>query len=339
MSNVTFAEKMQKIDRRILYIILIIATSGMLFVPVTIPAKPDTSSAAAYVTLAELDNTKPVLIQSDWTQSTRGENMGHTEALLRILMSRNIKFVMQSLADPQAPQVFRDTMRVINDERRDAGLTTYEKGVDWIDLGYFSNAEASTQAIKNNVRTAWSGRKTKTPTGEEVDIFRSPLLEDVNRVEDFSAIILITASNTIDIAIQRLSGQLPILCFCTGVMGPQILPYYQSGQVSGVAIGLKGVYDMESMMDGGVNWEDPETQKTNRLSDLKASIPDLAALVNEDIPNFESPPDGAEYGTTKTFGRGQAYYAALHAALILMILAVIIGNVGMQLSKKKGGRR
>ncbi len=339
MSNVSFAEKMQKIDRRILYVILLLATSGMLFVPVTIPAKPDTSSAAAYITLAELDPNKPVLIQSDWTQSTRGENMGHTEALLRILMSRNIKFVMQSLADPQAPQVFRDTMRTINDERREAGLTTYEKGVDWIDLGYFSNAEASTQAIKNNIRTAWKGRKTKTPTGEEIDIFRSPLLEDVNRIEDFSSIILITASNTIDIAIQRLSGQLPILCFCTGVMGPQILPYYQSNQVSGVAIGLKGVYDMESMMDGGVNWEDPDTTKTIAVGELKSSVKDLKSIVADDMPSLESPPGDSQYGTTKTFGRGQAYYAALHAALILMILAVIIGNVGMQLAKKKGGRR
>lgn len=319
MSQRTFADKLQSIDRRVLYLILIVVTAlPLVLFKVTIPAPADSSSAASYYAVMQMPDDRPVILQSDWTQSTRGENMGHTEAVLRTLMSRNIKFVMQSMADPQAPQVFRDVMRSINAERVAAGLPIYEKGRDWVDLGYFANAENQSQAMKNDIRTAWKGRKTFTPEGQEIDIFQTELLRNVRSIDDFGGMIIITASQTIDIAIQRLWDRVDIVCFCTGVMGPQILPYFQSGQVKGVAVGLKGVFDMENMMTNGLNTGEEGSAKSDGFP--------------KSMPRLEVP-EGMQ-----TLGKGQAYYLALHAALILLILAVVIGNVGMALGKKRGGR-
>jgi hypothetical protein len=41
-------------------------------------------------------------------------------------------------------------------------------------------------------------------------------------------------------------------------------------------------------------------------------------------------------GKVPTLDNGAKYYPTLHLALVLMILAVIIGNVGMFMSKKRG---
>jgi hypothetical protein len=322
--NISIWEKMQSFDRRWLYLVLIVLVTFGLFVSPDIPAQPDESSVGLYVTLDGLDENDTILIQSDWTNSTRGETLGHLEALLRTVMAKRIKFVMYTFADPQAPQVSRDALRRLNDELPED--KRYKLGIDYLELGYFPNAEGATQSLGNNIRTFWEGRKTRVEGngGDEMDIFRTPVLENIQKLEDCGMICVVTPSNTIDIAVERLSGKLPICCMCTGVVGPQILPYYNAGQVAGLAIGLKGVYDMEMMMAGGLNLDKadyPNSVRSDKYSENKA-LPVVSPIEGK---------SSADY----SLGRGKKYYAALNIALALMVLAVIAGNIGMYAAKRR----
>jgi hypothetical protein len=309
-------DKMQAIDRRVLYGILIVLTALSLFIKTEIPVNPDASSKDLYAALMRAPVEKPVLIQSDWTNSTRGESAGHMEALLRILMGRDIRFVIYSLADPQAPQVARDTMLRINAERKEQGLKVYEPWVDYLDLGYFPNAEGHANAMANNLRTAWGGKKERDERGVDRDIFTSPVLSSVRVVGDASMIVVVSASNTIDIAVERLYGQVPLAFMVTGVMGPNALPYHQAGQVIGMGVGLKGVYDVEYMMKYGLNYTDADGK-------VKVEYSKAQDVVIEPI------------STGTTFDRGARYFLPLHVALGLMILAIILGNVAMLASRNK----
>lgn len=315
-----FWEKMQAIDRRILYFILIVATTIGVFINVEVPAVPDKPARDFYAKFTAIDPKETVLLQSDFTLSTRGENLGHLEAILRLLMARDQKFVVYALADPQAPQVARDAIRDINLERKRAGQKTFVRGVDYLDLGYFPNAEGTTQAMGTDLRSVWGGRKTKLPDGNEVGIFDSEPLKGINRIEDLGAIVYVTASNTIDTGIQRLTGKIPIFCMCTGVVGPTILPYYQSQQVLGLASGLKGVYDMELLMRYGINLP---KEGTNKIANPDDQIQGTVAPLENSV----------------TLGRGKKYFAALNIALGLLVLAVVLGNIAMFASKKQGGKR
>jgi hypothetical protein len=312
----SFWDKAQAIDRRVLYAVLILCTAVSLFFKTEIPVNPDESSKDLYVTLMTMDPQKTVLIESDWTNSTRGESAGHFEALMRILMNRDIKFVVYAIADPQAPQVARDAMRRILDERKAQGLREYKIWTDYLDLGYFPNAEGHLQAVGNNIRTAWGGRKEFDETGKEREVFESPVLSGVRSVGDASLLVVVSASSTVDIAVERLYGKVPLGFMVTGVMGPNALPYYQARQIVGMAVGLKGVYDVEYMMKYGVNYvaEGQERPKVKHKDD--------AVLI-------------APVTTGTTFGRGASYFLPLHVALTLMILAIIVGNVAMFASRKK----
>lgn len=309
-------EALQNVDRRILYLILLVLTSIGVMVPRELPVEPDSSSVHVYITFMEMDPTKPVLLQSDWTNSTRGENQAHLEATLRIFMSRGIRFILYTLADPQAPQVARNVINMINAERAGQNLSTYQPWVDYLDLGFFPNAEGQAMAMRNNIRTAWANRRAADTDGVMRDIFESPVLQGVRDVEDFGLLALITASATSDVLVERLSDKLPITIQCTGVMGPQILPYVQAGQVEGVSVGLKGGYDVEYMMNYGVNYPDEN-------GDIKVRFP---AHIGQVPPITE--------GTT--LARGTSYYLTLHIALILLILAVAVGNLGMAVQKRRG---
>jgi len=301
----TLGEKLQSLPKPALYLVLIVLTSLPLFVNITIPNKEARPSANFYTMVTgtddpnfpnfttHIDPSKPVLIQTDWTTSTRGESAGQFKSLMRILMTSKIKFCFYSAGDPQAPQVALEYIRQINEERKKEGFPEYQRWNDYVDAGYFPGAEAICNAIQNNFGTAFKNVSDKDAEGDMSNVFQSPVLKGVTKVSDFSCMILVTGSNTSNIAIERIKA-VPMIMMVTGVMGPETQVYYDSGQLKGLVTGLKGLYDMESLMAKD--------------------------------PNFK--------GMT-TLDNGAKYYPTLHLALILMILAVVIGNIGMFMSKRR----
>lgn len=303
----TLGEKLQSINRSTLFLILILATSVPLFFPVALPNRTDAPAQDLYQKLMTLPEGSTVLVQSDWTQSTRGESGGQFNALMRILMRRHIKACIYTAADPQAPEVARNAILDLNKQQADAGLPPYSEWNDWVHLGFFPSAEGTSVSIGNDVRKAFAGKKASPPTGAKEDVFQSPVLKDIRTVRDFPLMVLVTASNTSNVAIERLYGKVPLAMMVTGVMGPETQVYYDSHQLVGLSKGLKGVYDLENMMEDGA------TIGGQKFPPFKGK-----GMINHDL--------------------GTLYYPTLHAALLLLILAVIIGNVGMFMSRKRSSQ-
>lgn len=298
----TFAERLQSVSRHSLFLVLLVVTTIPLWLPFKVPNEPDLPTKRLYAALMSVPEGSTVLIESDWTISTRGESAGQFKALMRILMRRKIKACVYTAADPQAPKVARDVMRTLNEERKRMNLPPYEEWKDWVHLGYFPSAEATELAIAANIRTAFAGRKSVPPGGTPTDVFRSPVMEHIRSIKDIPLFALVTASNTSNIVVERLTGAVPLAFMVTGVMGPETQVYFDSKQLIGLSKGLKGVYDLEGMMENGVTV------------------------------------DGKHYDGFKgmtNYDQGALYYPALHAALVLLILAVVLGNVGMYLSRRK----
>ncbi|MBN9500860.1 MAG: hypothetical protein BGO01_00870 [Armatimonadetes bacterium 55-13] len=318
----TLGEKMQSLSKNMLYLVLVAVISiPLLFMKgCQVPGKPEEPTIELFYRLMTIPEGSTVLLSSDWTNSTRGESAGQFEALMRILMRRNVKVCIFTSADPQAPQVARDEMLVLNAERVKEGEKPYEQWNDYLVLGYFPNAEGTLNAIRANVRKAFAGRK-KLPPGETNprDVFESPVLQNIQKVEDFSMVVVVTASKTSNITLERLSDKISaqgkLAMMVTGVMGPETQVYYSSGQLSGLSKGLKGVFELEQMMEKGLNY--PSF--------------DEAPIRYE---KYKDKPLQGFPGKTNA-GKGTAYYPTLHFALGLLIVAVIVGNIGMALSRRR----
>jgi hypothetical protein len=293
----SLGEKLQSLPKPVLYTILILVTSIPQFFPVPLPNKSSQSSVDVFNLLTTIPEDQPVLIGSDWTNSTRGESGGLFKSMVRILMRRNIKFAIYTTADPQAPQVAKDVIRLLNEERKAKGQKPYELWNDWVSVGYFANPEGTANSINNNVRAAFADKKSPDSSGAMKPVMDSPVLANVKQVSDFSLLALVTASNTSNVTIERVT-KTPLIMGVTGVMGPETQVYYESGQLKGLAVGLKGCYDLETMM--AKRWPGKE-------------------FVNMD--------------------NGAKYYPTLHLALLLLILAVVAGNVGMFMTRKRTVQR
>jgi hypothetical protein len=287
----TIGEKLQSLPKFWLYCILILATSIPLFFTIPIPNKTLSEARAFYQTVDSFPEGSTVLVASDWTNSTRGESAGEFKALLRMLMRKKVKIAVYTTADPQAPQVAKDVIVRINEERKAAGEEVYRPWVDFVSVGYFPNAEGAANGIQNDVRAFFADKKDFTPEGRLTSVLQSPVLANIKSVSDFPAVVIVTGSKTSNITIERIT-KTPILLMVTGVMGPESLVYYASGQVKGLVSGLKGVYDVETLM---------QTQWPN----------------------------------SKNLDNGALYLPALHLAILLLIVMVVIGNVGMFMSRKR----
>jgi hypothetical protein len=293
--TLSIGERLQALPRGALYLILALACSVPLFFSIPVPNAPTQAARDLFDALNSVPEGSTVLVASDWTNSTRGESGGQFEALVRILTRKKVKFAVYTTADPQAPEVARDVIIDVNQDEKAHGQPGCERWNDWVSLGFFPNAEGTANAIASDPTKAFGDRKDIAPDGAKRSVLQSPVLKNIKSLTDFKMLIVLTASATSTVTIERLSNKgLPLGMLVTGVMTPETQVYYQSGQLVGLSGGLKGVYDLETLMND----------------------------------TFKQP------GITN-YGKGQRYYPALHFALALMILAVIIGNVGQALTRRR----
>ena len=290
--NRSFAARLQAIPKQWIYAVLMLCASLPLFFSVKVPNVPVESSVDFYDNLMALKAGDRVLLQCDWTNSTRGESGGEAQALLRILMRRGVKFAIFSIGDPQSPQVMRDAVALIAAEEGEAGRYRYRSYEDYVVAGFFPNGEGTMTAVEGSILKAFAGKQDVPPGGEATDIRNSPVFRGIDGVEDFKYLIAIVSTNTSRVTIERVR-KVPLMFMTTGVMVPEAQNNYTSGQLKGLVGGVKGVFDLETLMEKG-------------------------------FPGM------------RNAGMGTAYYPTLHACLLLLILAVLVGNVGMLLARREG---
>jgi hypothetical protein len=313
----SLGEALQSVNRSVLYLVLFVVVSGSLILSelktIDIPAHTDKWTMDAYTILR---NGPPpgrqdvVILDSGFTNSTRGENGGQMEATLRILMRSGSKFAVVSTVEAQCPEIAQRTIDRINLERKKADQKEYRVWEDYVVLGYFPDALTMLQTVQQSIRDAWKNRTTKDATGKERDVFDSPVLKDIRKIEDVKAYVTIAASNAMPVIVARIGKQVPVISMVTGVMYPEQLNYYRSGQLKGLINGLSGCVELEGLMEKGI--------------DSKGEVGGKA----------EGTPKAAPFPGMKNLARGNSYYLALHAALILLILAIAVGNIGMALVKR-----
>lgn len=307
--------KFKGIPKYAVYLLLVTFASVPLFFNIPVPNKPVDPSAGSFKALMSLQKGDTVLLGTDWTGSTRGESKAELIAILRILMRKEVKFCLWSSADPQSPRCAQDVITEVNDMMSKEGSRPYKRWEDWVQAGYYPNSDVAINNVGQDVKKMFSTKRDTDPSGKLRPIFESPVLQNIQKVQDFKLVIDVTASKTSDFHVQFISSKgVPLMFAVTGVMVPETQVYYNSGQIVGFLGGLKGVYDMEGMMEKGLNVPGP---------DGKPAV--VSEKITDKIEGFPGKPNT---------GNGTKYYPTLHFALLLMIVLIIIGNVEMAMARK-----
>lgn len=270
------------LDRRILYLLMMILVGWQILAPIEAKNVVSTKTQDLFDMIEAMNPGDVVLIQSDWTFSTRGESRSQFQALVRHLMRKQIKIILTSI-DPQALEV---AQLHIEEIAKEPGSNNYEINRDYIVGGFFPEATTYVMSFVNDIRKELKAK----------GVLDTPVMQNINDISDCKAVILVTASASINIWYQRLRNKTKLALFCTAVMSAENIPYYASRQLAGLAIGAKGAFDYETLLEE--KYGDQPTYK-----------------------NLEA---------------GKRYMGPLAFALMLLIVAVIFGNIAMFMVRKGG---
>lgn len=242
-----FFDLMQNIDRRFLYVLLAVTISIPFVFATPVPPAAVLPQARGFYETFEAQARDPVrknkivIVSTNFSASTRAENLTQTETILRHLMKLRLPFAIFCYNDPQGRELAQQVAERLDDQY------DYRYGRDYVNWGYKAGTpEVLLSTMVRNIPDFIRQDINGTP-------FRQiPVCANVQGANDVGTIVEIASADTLKhwIRFFQRAGDRPIptLFSCTAVMAPEAFPYLKSGQLQGMLIGLKGAIEYEGLI-------------------------------------------------------------------------------------------
>jgi len=251
MSQQSFFEKMQVIDRRWVFLLIGLSVVIPMFFELRLPEPATPEVQAIYDQVEGMEERSDVLLAFDFDPPSRPELQPMAISYIRHLALRNHKIFIVALWP-----VGQAEARWVLDEILQKEFPDYQYGVDYVLLGFKPGNQGVIQALASDIRTMYS----YDYQGTHVDDL--PMMADVFRLADFDLILNVSAGYPGLKEWVQFGGDpsgVPIAGGVTAVSAPLLYPYYP-GQMLGIMGGLKAAAEYESLLLAGYpeKYDDPE---------------------------------------------------------------------------------
>jgi hypothetical protein len=232
--------KIQNIPREILYILLIISMVIPLLSPLGLPLPITAQTRTLYESLLTLEEGDVMLLFVDWGAGSISIHQPGALAVSVQAIQQGAKLVYLT-TNTEGPLMYE---RLLNEKLQpildNAG---YEYGEDYVFLGYVAGAETALAAIASNIRTAYSDDYYRTPLDD------IPLMQTVQNHADFDMIITFTMGSP-ESFVRQFNTQYGVVTHvhCGEMMTPNLLPFWASGQITGLLNGAFGAAELEVLI-------------------------------------------------------------------------------------------
>lgn len=244
-------ERLENIDRRLLYLLLAIVISLPLVANVPTPPAVvlpqtqgffDTIEAQAAAQSAPGAKKKLVIVCTNFSAGTATENQTQAETVVRHLMMKKLPFALFAFNDPQGAELGGQVAEKLS------GEFGYKYGENYVNWG-FRPAAAIVPLMKAMVRDI-PGALKKDNNGSALETL--PVMNGIKTADDIGAIIELTGANSLPVWLgyfQRAAASpIPTLYGPTAVMAPEAYPLLKSGQLQGMLVGLRGASEYERLV-------------------------------------------------------------------------------------------
>ena len=234
-----FFEKLEKLDRRVIFIFVATALILPLFLPLNIKFSTTPPVQSFYDAIEFLTPGSKVLLSVDYDPGSMPELWPMHLAAVRQLCRKDIKIISSQLwatGSPLAERAFNEIA---------VGEFNKKYGVDFVNLGFKEGREVVMVSMGNSIPqtfpTDYHGNKTKDLS----------IMKGVKNFSDLAIIVNISGGlpGTKEWILQVQSRfHIKLISGCTAVSAPEFYPYLQSGQLSGLLGGMKGAAEYEQLM-------------------------------------------------------------------------------------------
>jgi len=235
--------KIERLDPRYLFLILLVVASIPMIIPLGLPMKAGALTEKAYLIIESLPPESVVVIDACMSAGYGPELQTQFVALLRHLLSRPLKVVIVSFGT-EGPMLFDMALKggLISGPKVD--LEKYGKvyGVDWVYLGYIPGGET---AFASFARDSWM---TKVDD-ENTPLDELPIMQYCKNIDDWSLSITVTGGSFEQYIAQWSAAYgTTLIMGVPGVSAPRLFPYVATGQLAAMLVSLRGAGEYELLI-------------------------------------------------------------------------------------------
>ena len=234
-----FVTVILNLDRRIIYTIVALLVALPLIWPLSLPIRPTPEVKGIFDQIDQLHEGDHIMISADFDPASKPELLPMLEAVLAHCFARGVKPHLLTLW-PSGPGLAQTAIE------RQAKKFGKVSGEDYCFLGFRYGTVAvvlgMVSSIPDTFTTDFYGKPTKAMT----------IYQEANRIADMSYIIDIAAGATVEMWVMYAAEPqgVPIGASCTAVSATGYYPLLQAHQITGLAGGMKGSAEYETLLIG-----------------------------------------------------------------------------------------
>jgi hypothetical protein len=238
MDTRALLDRMLKLDRRIVYALILIGATLPFYVawpPVGVEVSKEVE--AAYKVIDAIPpNSNPLMLSFDYDPASEAELTPMAVAVLRHCFSKGIRVLVISLQPTgQGAGIAAEVVPKIAAEYKK------EKNVDWAFLGFQPAPGVAMLQMGEGIRKAFPRDYYNTPI-EDI-----PLMRTVQNYDQIPAVMTLAASAIGESWIVYAGTRygVNVVAGLTAVYTADMQPFFQTGQLKGILGGLKGAAEYE----------------------------------------------------------------------------------------------
>jgi hypothetical protein len=226
------------LDRRIIYTIVALCVLIPLIRPLALPVVPTPEVQGIYGAIDALNAGDSVLIAADFDPASKPELLPILDAAIAHCFIKGLKPTIVTLW-PAAPRLVQTSVE------RQARRFSKVSGTDFAWLGYRPGNSAVVLGVAGGIAKTFATDYYGVPTAS------MPIYRNVQTLSDFKYIFDIAAGQTVEtwIIFGAEPQHVPMGASCTAVSVAQYYAFLQAGQITGLAGGMKGSAEYETLLD------------------------------------------------------------------------------------------
>ncbi|MGH7255238.1 MAG: hypothetical protein ACREI3_05615 [Nitrospirales bacterium] len=234
----SFAERMLKLDRRYIFLLIGLCTLLPLLYPVGLAIKVSPEVRAVYEHIERLPEGSVFLLSMDFDPASKPELYPQALSLMRHAFQRNLRVIGMTLWLPGTGMADQAMSWVAEDMGKVSGK-------DYVFLGWSPGVGSLIitmgQDLYKAFPTDYYGRATR----------ELPVLKGVRNLRDVQYVVSL-AAGTPGIETWYVFGKdkyrFELGGGCTGVIAPGLYPLLRSGQINGLIGGMRGAAEYEVLV-------------------------------------------------------------------------------------------
>lgn len=234
----SFLERLGTIDRRVIFVLMGLALTLPLIRPLGLPFQVSPGVQDTFDAIDAVQPGQVVLLQSDFDPASMPEIYPFLLASMRHLFQKKAKVVCAELW-PAAPPLVTGALKEM---QKEFGLV---EGEDFVHLGFKVGSQLVMIQMGEDLWNAFPADVRKVPVAQ------IPLMQRVRKLSDFALMVNVSsgfpgAKEWVQYAQTRFNFKM--VTSVTAVMAPDVIPYYQAGQLSGLSGGMAGSAEYEKLL-------------------------------------------------------------------------------------------